>query len=448
MNPSRLFLPYQVRWLKDRPPVKIWEKSRRIGATYVQSYEDVEDCVSKAVPDVWFSSADASAAEEYILYCEHWAKLFNVAAKNLGMEILDEKKNVLTYSIDFPVLGRRIIALTSNPKSFRSKGGKVVLDEFAWHEDQEKMWAAASPCTTWGFPLRLMSTHNGAGTVFNEFVTDIREGKSDWSLHRTPIQLAVAEGLADKITRRALTDDERAVWLETLRRKCRKANTWEQEYCCNPVDESTAFLPFSLIATCEALELPMGLDVVSGELYVGMDIGRKKDLSVIWVLEKLGPMKFTRKVIVMEKTPFRIQRETLYGILRHPKFRRACIDNTGIGTQLAEEAREAFGTFRVEEVTFSEAVKEDLATHMHTEFEDRTALIPPSEEIRDDLHSVRKVVTKAGHIRFDAASDETDGHADRFWALALALSAARTYKGPIVVASRRRYNSQVLTAGY
>jgi len=448
MDLKRFFMPYQIRWLKDRPRIKIWEKSRRIGATYIQSYEDVEDCVAKAVPDVWFSSADASAAEEYILYCEKWAKLFNVAAKNLGCEILDEKKNVLTYSIDFPVLGRRIIALTSNPKSFRSKGGKVVLDEFAWHEDQEKMWTAAKPCITWGFPLRILSTHNGAGTLFNEFIIDIREGKSNWSLHKTPIQLAVAEGLADKIMQRTLTDEERAAWLEQERRDCRKPNTWEQEYCCNPVDEATAFLPYALIATCEDLELVQGLEDVAGDLYVGMDIGRKKDLSVIWIFEKLGPMKFTRQVIVMEKTPFRIQRETLYGILRHPKFRRACIDSTGIGAQLAEEAKEAFGTFRVEEVTFSEAVKEELATHMHTEFEDRTALIPSSEEIRDDLHSVKKVVTKTGHIRFDAQSDETDGHADRFWALGLSLNAARSYKGPVLTASRGRYQGRTLTAGY
>ena len=58
-----------MRWINDNSKVKIWEKSRRIGATYVQSYEDVRDCVYKTVPAVWFSSADESAAREYIDYC-------------------------------------------------------------------------------------------------------------------------------------------------------------------------------------------------------------------------------------------------------------------------------------------------------------------------------------------------------------------------------------------
>lgn len=32
---QKYFLPYQQRWLNDNSKVKIWEKSRRIGATYV-----------------------------------------------------------------------------------------------------------------------------------------------------------------------------------------------------------------------------------------------------------------------------------------------------------------------------------------------------------------------------------------------------------------------------
>ena len=34
---NNYFLPYQQRWLDDKSKIKIWEKSRRIGATYVQT---------------------------------------------------------------------------------------------------------------------------------------------------------------------------------------------------------------------------------------------------------------------------------------------------------------------------------------------------------------------------------------------------------------------------
>ena len=100
-NKTPFFLPYQMRWINDKSKVKIWEKSRRIGATYVQSYEDVRDCVYKTVPAVWFSSADESAAREYIDYCKQWTTLFNIAAKDLGEQILDSDKDIKAYVIAF-----------------------------------------------------------------------------------------------------------------------------------------------------------------------------------------------------------------------------------------------------------------------------------------------------------------------------------------------------------
>ncbi len=86
-----------MRWLNDNSKVKIWEKSRRIGATYVQSYEDVRDCVKRTVPAVWFSSADESAAREYIDYCKQWATLYDIAAKDLGEQVLDKEKDIKAY---------------------------------------------------------------------------------------------------------------------------------------------------------------------------------------------------------------------------------------------------------------------------------------------------------------------------------------------------------------
>ena len=173
-NKTPFFLPYQMRWLNDNSSVKIWEKSRRIGATYVQSYEDVRDCVYKRIPSVWFSSADESAAKEYIDYCKKWVKLFSVASKDLGEQIIDSEKDIKAYVIEF-TNGTKIHALSSNPNAFRSKGGKVVLDEFAHHKNPMAMWRAAKPCVTWGFPLRILSTHNGQSSLFYKLISQINK---------------------------------------------------------------------------------------------------------------------------------------------------------------------------------------------------------------------------------------------------------------------------------
>lgn len=436
-----------MRWLNDNSKVKIWEKSRRIGATYVQSYEDVRDCVKRKVPAVWFTSADESAAREYIDYCEKWVKLFNVAAKSLGEVVIDNDKDIKAFVIEFSN-GTKIHALSSNPKGFRSKGGKVVLDEFAFHSNPSELWKAARPCITWGFPLRILSTHNGQNCLYYKFLTQIEKGKLKWSHHKTPITLAVDEGLVDKIYQRETSKQERENWIEEQRQDCFDEYTWLQEYCCIAIDEACAFLPYDLISTCEVQDILKSLDDIKGDLYVGIDIGRRKDLTVIWCLERFENSKYTRKVEILEKTPFHIQYEIISGILKHRKLRRCCIDSTGIGMQLAETAQKDFGQYRVEAVMFTNKSKEEMAYNLRTNFEDKTVYIPNDHDIREDLHSIRKVITKAGNIRFDAETSEVNGHADRFWALALALIACATPNEPIQISTRKKYETLKMTEAF
>ena len=69
--------------------------------------------------------------------------------------------------------------------------------------------------------------------------------------------------------------------------------------------------------------------------------------------------------------------------------------------------------------------------------QDRLRRLPADPDVREDLHSVRKVVTKAHHVRLDARRDD-GGHADRFWALALAHHAADEEPSRLPVAVARK----------
>ena len=114
---------------------------------------------------------------------------------------------------------------------------------------------------------------------------------------------------------------------------------------------------------------------------------------------------------------------------------------------MAENAQIKFGKFRVEGVTFTNRVKEDLACRLRTEFENKTVFIPSRHEIREDLHSIRRITTASNNIRFDA--DRSDnGHADRFWALALALHAADNGSGEINISTRKRRESINMVANF
>jgi phage FluMu gp28-like protein len=78
-----------------------------------------------------------------------------------------------------------------------------------------------------------------------------------------------------------------------------------------------------------------------------------------------------------------------------------------------------------------------MAAQLRPRFEDRQVRVPVSDAIRRDLHSVKRVVTAAGNIRYDAERSEAGGsHADRFWALALASHAATgAVVGPVTYES-------------
>jgi hypothetical protein len=128
--------------------------------------------------------------------------------------------------------------------------------------------------------------------------------------------------------------------------------------------------------------------------------------------------------VELSKETFDAQEHALYELLALPAVRRCCIDQSGLGRQFAERATKKFGVYKVEEINFTQGTKEELAYPVRVAFEDRTIKVPFTNAVRADLRGVRKEITGSGHIRF-AGEKNRFGHCDRFWALALALHAAK-----------------------
>ena len=439
----RYFLPYQERYLDDQARLKIVEKSRRIGFTYVQSYEDVRDaCRADGGMDVWFSSADKSAAEEYIRYCERWVKLFDAAARLLGEVVLDSENDVKALVIELSN-GHRINAMTSNPRRFRSKGGKVVLDEYAFHDDQRAMWKAASPAITWGYPMRVLSTHNGRSCMYYQRVEEARKPGSRWHLHTITLEDAVAAGLVDKIKGRPATDAERQDFIAECRDIAGDEESFLEEYMCVARDSALAWLPWELITSCESDLAGRPELYAGGDCYVGVDIGRRKDLFLIWVDEEVGDVAWCREIVALKNASFAAQDAELDRILQTYRVRRLCMDQTGMGEKPVEDAQRRYGQFVVEGVVFNGAVKQTLAQLVKEAFEDQRTRIPAAREVRESHHAVRRVMTAAGNPRFDADRNDLIGHADHFWAHSLARHARVAVPRQVIEyesVQRRRFN--------
>jgi phage FluMu gp28-like protein len=72
-----------------------------------------------------------------------------------------------------------------------------------------------------------------------------------------------------------------------------------------------------------------------------------------------------------------------------------------------------------------------MASSLLEAFEDRRIEIPEASDIRDDLRKPEKLTTPSGRVSIAATRTEA-GHADHFWALALAIRAASSDGGPAV----------------
>jgi phage FluMu gp28-like protein len=276
-----------------------------------------------------------------------------------------------------------------------------------------------------------------------------------FSLHRVTLQDALEQGFLHKLQQKLPPGDPRldmdeAAYFDLIRRGCADEESFQQEYCCVPGADASAWLSHEMIASCEyaagqAWQLAAreasnpSIEGQPRALFVGVDVGPDHDLTVIWVVERIADVCFTRAVECLRDEPFDAQEAALAAWLEQPAVWRCCIDATGLGRQFCERTQQRHGAARVERVSFTAAVKQELACPVRAAFESRRVRVPAEGEIRADLRAIRKEATAAGNIRFQADRGR-NGHADRFWGLALALHAARQAAdpGPIRVFTRGR----------
>jgi phage FluMu gp28-like protein len=428
-----LLLPYQADWVRDDARLKLAEKSRQIGWTWATAYGIVRRKARKgAMLDAWISSRDDIQARLFLEDCKAFAAILDKGAKDLGERAIDDRGNT-AYTLQF-ASGPRAHSMSSNPDAQAGKRGDRVLDEFALHPDPRKLYSIAYPGITWGGSLEIFSTHRGSQNFFNELVGQIRHkgNPKKFSYHRVTLEDALDQGFLFKLQSKLPPDDERqdmdeAAYFDFIRSGAADEESFLEEYMCVPSDDASAFLSYDLIAGCEYsadTDWRTDLDDAKNPLYVGVDVGRDHDLTVIAVGEKFGGTMFTRALICMRNETFDAQESMLYPILALPQTRRCRIDNTGIGRQFAERAQQRFGSYKIEPVTFTGPAKEEMAYPLRAAFEDKTLRIPNDPLLRSDLRAVKKVVTTSGNIRF-AADRGKNGHADRFWALALMLTAGQ-----------------------
>jgi phage FluMu gp28-like protein len=365
IDTTKLLCGYQKRWLLDDAPLALWEKSRRIGATWVHALRVVLGRIARPIDrggsHYYHSSADQTASVEFIDYCAHWARWSNAVAK-IGeeTEVIDDRE--ITSLVMRFANGTKIVAGTSNPKFFRSKGGEVGLDEFAFHRDGRELYKAAhATAMFWGYPLRAWSDAQRAREPTSTCHGEARRkaGRLKAGLHRTTIEDAVADGIVERIIMRKQKLDhvpapdegapagvagraaghvprpghvERGVPLRAVERRVVAAQL-------RPDPRVRA----RRRADLKVVEDPRQLKT-NGRCTLGWDVGRKHDLSASggWprsaTCSRRGCSSDSRRDFTARPGAV-----LLTCCMARPTCERLCIDATGIGNMLAGAGAAAVG---------------------------------------------------------------------------------------------------------
>jgi phage FluMu gp28-like protein len=415
---------YQKRWVLDSARFKIGLWSRQTGKSFSTALEAVLDCYEQKTDWVFLSAGERQSKElirKAKMHSEALSIVYGSIVNETSSELVHGKTIYKQLEIEFPN-GSRILALPANPDTARGHSANVVLDEFAFHQDSRRIWQSLFPTITRGYKIRVISTPQGRKNKYYE----LWSGNPRYSKHKVDIYEALAGGLV------IFGDDGDPAGPEYLREALDDEEAWLQEYECQFVDEATAWISYELITECEHPSLSDFNEWQGGPVFAGIDIGRKKDVTVYWSFEKIGDVFWSLRKIELKAVHFRDQLNQLLAVIAEDNPRRICVDCTGMGMQLAEDLQYVLGVHRVEQVHFRNNVKEDLAVTTKRIFEDRRLRIQVDRKVREDIHNVKKVVTASGNSRFDA--DKTrDGHSDRFWSLALALHAGANTPGKVEI---------------
>ena len=428
---KRTLLPYQARWVQDKSGFKVIEKSRRIGLSWAEAYDAVLYAgTSKGGGNVYYQSFAYDMTRGFIGDCADWAKFGNIPAQAVGETLINiDDSQIPAFKLPL-ANGREILAMTSAPRGFRSKGRPgdlAIIDEAAFVDHLDEVLKAALAFRMWGGHVHIISTHNGETSPFSRLVREVREGTRPGSLHTVTLADALADGLYRRICAIqgiSWSSAAEAQWEARLRAEY-GANAGE-ELDCIPSTGGGAWLAWHLIRQAEHGDAGQPEHYAGHAVYMGIDIARRNDLWVAAVLERLGDVLWLRELRVESNISFTRQHEIVDELVLQYKPVRIAADQTGMGEAVVEAMQDRHGRHRVEGVLLTAPRRLDVATALREVIEDQRLRLPADEVLRRDLHSIKSESGLTGAPRLVANRKDTDGHADRFWALALACAAAAT----------------------
>ena len=452
---------WQDDFIKNRNRYICLLKSRQTGFSFVVAIKGLVKAFDPARTQYTkqFVSYNEEDAQEKIRYARQF---YDSIPKRYKKKLIHQTATMLEFA---DVGGKTTSRLISLPcRQPRGRNGDICLDEFAIYLPRlsKEIYTAASFCTLRKGCIEVGSTPLGTIGKFYEICTD-RENYPNFDRYFVPwwyarvmckdvrgaVQLAKDMPTEERVERFG-TDRLISLYRNST------LEDFQQECECVFIDSSASYISLDLIYanTPGRREDDIPLNIENDEeyfnakrdveihcfkdaddfilnyspekygspLYMGLDIGRTSDATVFYIIGLVNGKQRSVLRHEMRNADFDSQFDVLCRLMEDLPIYRCAIDNGGIGSNLAENAQKRYSE-RVEQYRFSLQSKEVLAMNVKMGLERREYELDNNRDFHAQIHSIKRTPSSGGGFRYDAERNER-GHADSFWAWALASYAA------------------------
>lgn len=440
--------PFQLAMLNDDGTFRIENKSRQIAWSWTIAAEAVAQALLAGESSI-FVSINLQEAKEKIRYAR-------AVYDSLRPDVRDANPLLRNnaFGLEF-ANAARLDSMPARPPRGRARTN-VYLDEFAHVQFDRDIYQAALPIISKGGRLRIGSSPLGARGMFWEVFSESMRPYSGYTRRSTPWwavysfcvdvpeALRVAWGMLTKerverfgkpriqqIYQNMPLEDFQCEYETLFVEENTAVFTWDEIQAMQAAGEGLACFMAAgrgnaISQTLDALPLvkqAIREQKVEGVLYGGVDIGRTRDTTEIYLVGQTttGALPL-RLALTLDACEFDAQETVLTAVLTQLPVVRMTIDQTGLGRNLAENLAKRFPS-KVVGADFTGASKQLWVGDAKMLCQQGKLALPADRDLAYQIHSLKRIVTASKHLVFDTDRSEKH-HADRAWAWMLALASA------------------------
>lgn len=424
---------YQVEELLSSVPLRIVEKSRQIGLSYVYSLRMLIDCL--LFSENWFivsiSKDEASSKISYVL------EIIDLYCSKLRSDLV---KSSSSYHIQF-TNGGSIFALSYT--QLRGKSGNILIDEAAWIRSSDfsaiiKMVLPIISRDDNDYVIRFISSSSYPGHPFYSLMR-LRSRYSlrgrivfkrlEWWYSRAfcnDVDLAIKECPLLSTGERVRRFGKRGIRLQYSFYQDDLV-TFRREFECivenNPdvvfdYDSLLGVMDEGIGKVLNGINAGLYLSNLRGQFWLGIDIGQRRNTTELALYDIEN--RCISVILTLDRVGLTIQESFLDNLLSsNPDIVKISIDSSGIGAHIGEYLLKKYGNIRVECIEFTNKLKQQLVNNVMKLVLGNEIKLPMNKLLIEHFMDLRSNVSHAGRTIYDSASRSHNN--DMFWAIALSL---------------------------